>query len=89
MIVTYTPSSARKQAYTFDDKLEAMRQELLAMRAKVRDNAPHWRKEEAVRERYIRFCEQIHMAPQLYELQFDTVLPEPIIAPARIQIVWI
>jgi transposase len=71
VIVTYTPSSARKQAYTFDDKLESMRRELLAMRAKVRDNAPHWRKEEAVRERYIRFCEQIHMAPQLYALKFE------------------
>ena len=40
------------------------------MRAKVRDKAPHWRNEEAVRERYIRFCEQLHMAPQLYDLEF-------------------
>ena len=71
VIVTYTPSSARKQAYTFDDKLEAMRQELLTMREKVRDNAPHWRKEDAIRERYVRFCEQIHMAPHLYELKFE------------------
>lgn len=70
VIVTHTPASARKQAYTFADKLETMRLELLAMRAKVKDKAPHWRKEEAVRERYIRFCEQIHMAPQLYELEF-------------------
>jgi transposase len=71
VIVTYTPASARKQAYTFADKLEAMRRELLAMRAKVRDKAPHWRNEEAVRERYKRFCEQLHMTPQLYELEFD------------------
>ena len=71
VIVTYTPASARKQAYTFAGKLEAMRQELLDMRAKVRDKAPHWRKEEAVRERYSRFCEQIHMSQQLYELKFD------------------
>jgi len=70
VIVTHTPVSARKQAYAFADKLEAMRQELLAMRAKVRDKAPHWRNEEAVRERYIRFCEQLHMTPQLYELEF-------------------
>ena len=70
VIVTHTPASARKQAYTFADKLEAMRQELLAMRAKVRDKAPHWRNEEEVRERYIRFCEHIHMTPQLYELEF-------------------
>jgi len=71
VIVTHTPASARKQAYTFADKLEAMRQELLAMRAKVRDKAPHWRNEEAVRERYIRFCEHIHVTPQLYELEFE------------------
>ena len=71
VIVTHTPASARKQAYTFADKLEAMRQELLAMRAKVRDKAPHWRNEEAVRERYVRFCEHIHMTPQLYELEFE------------------
>ena len=70
VIVTHTPASARKQAYTFADKLEAMRQELLAMRAKVRDKAPHWRNEEGVRERYDRFCEHIHMTPQLYELEF-------------------
>ena len=66
VIVTHTPASARKQAYTFADKLEAMRQELLAMRAKVRNKAPHWRNEEGVRERYDRFCEHIHMTPQLY-----------------------
>lgn len=71
VIVTYTPATARKQAYTFADKLEAMRQELLAMRAKVKDRAPHWRKEEAIRERYVRFCERIHMPPQLYELSFQ------------------
>jgi transposase len=71
VIVTHNPASARKQAYTFADKLEAMRQELLAIRAKVRDHAPHWRNEETVRERYVRFCEQLHMAPQLYELEFS------------------
>jgi transposase len=71
VIVTYTPASARKQAYTFADKLEAMRRELLAMRTRVRDKAPHWRNEEAVRERYKRFCEQLHMTPQLYELEFE------------------
>jgi transposase len=71
VIVTHTPASARKQAYTFAEKLEAIRQELLITRAKVKDKAPHWRNEEAVRERYIRFCEQLHMAPQLYELEFE------------------
>ena len=29
------------------------------------------REPEAIRERYIRFCEQIHMAPQLYGLKFE------------------
>jgi hypothetical protein len=64
VLVTHTLASARKQAYTFADKLEAMRQELLAMRAKVREKAPHWQNEEAVRERYVRLCERVHMDPQ-------------------------
>ncbi len=70
VIVTHNPASARKQAYTFADKLEAIRQELLAMRARVREKATHWRNEETVRERYIRFFEQLHMTPQLYDLEF-------------------
>ncbi|MBN2250702.1 MAG: IS1634 family transposase [Candidatus Altiarchaeota archaeon] len=71
VIVTYNPSSSRKQAYTFDDKLEAMRRELLFMRTKVREHAPHWRNKETVQERYLRFCERIHMPSELYELEFE------------------
>jgi len=80
VIVTHNPASARKQAYTFADKLEVMRQELLAIRAKVRDKAPHWRNEEAVRERYIRLCDQLHMAPQLYDLEFSQSLDGLVLA---------
>jgi transposase len=71
VVVTYNPSSARKQAYTFDDKLEVMRQELLLMRTKIRDRQPHWRDEEAIKERYVRFCERLHMPSELYELTFE------------------
>jgi transposase len=71
VIVTYNPASARKQAYSFDDKLEAIRQELLLMRAKLRDRTPHWREPGAIRERYLRFCERLHMPSELYELFFE------------------
>lgn len=71
VIVTYNPSSRRKQEYTFNDKMEAIRQELLSMRAKVRDKAPHWRNEEAVKERYLRLCVRMHMPHELYELTFE------------------
>jgi transposase len=71
VIVTYNPSSRRKQEYTFNDKLEVIRRELLSMRTKVRDKAPHWRKEDAVRERYLRLCEQMHMPSELHELAFE------------------
>ena len=71
VIVTYTPSSARKQAYTFDGKLEEIRQQLLSMRAKARDRAPHWRNEDAIKERYLRLCERMHMPSDLYELTFE------------------
>jgi len=70
VIVTYNPASHRKQEYTFNDKLEAMRQQLLSMRAKVRDKAPLWRNEDAVRQRYLRLCVRMHMPHELYELTF-------------------
>jgi transposase len=71
VVVTYNPSSRRKQEYTFGDKLEAIRRELLSMRAKVRDRAPHWRNEDTVKERYLRLCEQLHMPSELHELTFE------------------
>ena len=71
VIVTYNPSSHRKQEYTFNDKLEAIRQELLSMRAKVRDKAPHWRDQDAVKQRYLRLCVRMHMPHELYELTFE------------------
>jgi transposase len=71
VVITYTPATARKQQYTFESKQEAIRQELILMRAKVRDQAPHWRKPDIIRERYVRLCERLHMSSQLYELEFD------------------
>lgn len=71
VIVTYNPATARKQVYTFESKLEMIRQELLSMRAKTREGLPHWRDPDAIKERYLRFCERIHMSSQFYELSFD------------------
>lgn len=70
VIVTYNPKTARKQQYTFDSKLETLRQELLTMRAKVRDNAPQWRDGDTVRERYIKLCERLHLPSDLFTLEF-------------------
>jgi transposase len=71
VIVTYNPTSRRKQEYTFNDKLEIIRRELLSMRAKVRDNQAHWRKEDNIKERYLRLCEKMHLPSELYELTFE------------------
>jgi len=72
VVVTYHPASARKQAYTLDSKLETLRKELLAMRAKVRDKAPHWHDTVAIKERYVRLCERLHVNGDLYTLEFST-----------------
>ncbi|MBS3755675.1 MAG: IS1634 family transposase, partial [Desulfobacterales bacterium] len=71
VIVTYNPKTARKQTYTFEDKLERLRQELLAMRAKVRANAAQWRDPEVIQDRYLRLCQQLHISPQFYRISFD------------------
>ena len=71
VVVTYTPATARKQSYTFQSKLDTIRQQLLIMRNKVRQKAPHWKKHEAIRERYVRLCERLHVSSDFYTLSFE------------------
>ena len=70
VVVTYNPATARKQDYTFQSKLETIRQQLLTMRNKVREKAPHWKKPDAIRERYVRLCERLHVSSDYYTLDF-------------------
>jgi transposase len=72
VVVTYNPATARKQAYTLDSKLAELRAELLDMRAKVKEAAPHWRDPEKIRERYLRHCERLHVSSDLFDLEFDS-----------------
>lgn len=71
VVVTYNPATARKQGYTLESKLETIRTELLQMRAKVKDQEPKWRDLEAVRERYLRLCERLHISSEFYTLSFE------------------
>jgi len=71
VVVTYTPATARKQSYTFQSKLDTIRQQLLMMRNKVREKAPHWKKHEAIRERYVRLCERLHVSSDFYTISFE------------------
>jgi transposase len=71
VVVTYNPVTERKQSYTLDSKLEDIRQELLAMRARVRDRVAHWRNPETIKERYIGLCEHLHVPSDLYVVEFS------------------
>ncbi len=71
VVLTHYPPTARKQEYTFDAKLESLRQELLAMRAKVRDQVPHWKDPDVIRERYQRICDDMHISSAYYDLSFE------------------
>jgi len=71
VVVTYNPATARKQDYTFQSKLETIRQQLLLMRNSVREKAPHWKNPDAIRERYVRLCERLHVASDYYTIDFN------------------
>ena len=43
------------------------------MRAKVKEGAPHWRKAEDIQARYARLCQRLHMATDLFTLNFETI----------------
>jgi len=71
VIITYNPAGARKQNYTFDSKLETIREQLLDMRQKAREQTPHWRDQEKIKERYLRLCEQLHISSDFYKIDFN------------------
>ena len=71
VVLTYNPRTARKQEYVFAEKMAQMREELLSMRALVREGAPHWRDAERVKERYARLCERLHIPTHLYEVSVE------------------
>jgi transposase len=71
VVVTYNPATARKQDYTFQSKLEEIRQQLLSMRNNVREKAPHWKKPEVIRERYVRLCERLHVSSDYYTIDLE------------------
>lgn len=71
VVVTFNPATYRKQSYTLDRKLEEIRQELLVMRAKVRDDQPQWRDSDTIWERYYRLCERFHVSSDLYDLEIE------------------
>jgi transposase len=71
VVVTYTPATARKQNYTFQSKLDTIRQQLLIMRNKVREKAPQWKKQEPIRERYVRLCERLHVSSDFFTIGFE------------------
>ena len=71
VVVTHNPATARKQDYTFQSKLETIRQQLLLMRNSVREKAPHWKNPDAIRERYVRLCERLHVSSDYYTIDFE------------------
>ena len=71
VVITFNPATARKQTHRLEGKLETLREELLSMRAKVREGAPQWRDPERVRERYARACERLHLPSDYYQLHFE------------------
>ena len=70
LVVTYNPKTARKKRYTLEQKLEFLRATLLEYRRAYREKQPHWRNLEAIRERYLRECERLHIGAQYYRLDF-------------------
>jgi transposase len=70
VVVTYNPRTHRKKKMDFEQKLNSVREELLLYRRNYREQRPHWKDEESIRERYYRLCEDLHIGSQYYEISF-------------------
>ena len=71
VVVTHNPLTARKKAYTFEQKLASIREELLEYRRRYRKRRAHWRDPDAIVRRYHRLCERLHISTRYYDLEFE------------------
>jgi transposase len=69
-VVTHNPATRRKKIYTLERKLDQLREALLEFRLNYREERPQWRDPQAIRERYQRLCERLHIASSYYDLEF-------------------
>ena len=70
LVITFNPVTKRKKLYDLAKKLGRIRTELLEFRRKYNDQKPKWRSEDAVRSRYRNLCEELHISPKFYDLEF-------------------
>ena len=77
VVVTHNPRTARKQAYTLEQKMETLRATLLEFRRNYREARPHWRSPETIQERYQRACEKLHFGSHYYQLEFGDLRRAP------------
>jgi transposase len=70
VVVVYNPKTFRKKRYELRDKLHKVRTVLYDLRRKHRDGSPHWREPSSVRAHYERLCEELHLSPAFFDLNF-------------------
>jgi len=72
VVVTYNPRTARKQHYSFQEKLFKLETALFTMRDKIRKKERQWRNKKSIQERYQTLCEDLHLPKDLYDLGLET-----------------
>jgi transposase len=72
VLITFNPATFRKKHYELKEKLQRLRQELYELRRKYREQDPHWRSRQAVKDHYQRLCERWHLSPAFFNLEFYT-----------------
>ena len=77
VVVTHNPATARKKGYSLEQKLESVREALLEFRTNYREARPQWRDAEAIRQRYARLCNHLHIGSQFYRLEFGDLRRAP------------
>lgn len=69
VVVTYNTRTATRQRYAFEQKLLRLQDELHLMRGKVNRQAAQWRSRNAVLERYLNLCRELHLPDDLYQVE--------------------
>lgn len=78
VVITFNPRTYRKKEFTFNRKIDSIRETLHEYKLKYRSREPQWRDPEVVEKRYGKKCRSLNISSKYFNLSFEDTKDKPV-----------
>lgn len=78
VVITFNPRSYRKKEFTFNKKINSIREILHEFKLKYSSKESQWRDTEAIEKRYFKKCRSLNISSKYFDLSFDDTKDKPV-----------